>query len=256
MARLRSTTLMAAAGVLLAAMTLTGCGGSGPAASAKPSGSSTPTAAPSPTPTPTTAAADVLFTIQANVRGKAGDTITVRMTARKPLPYSDRDAKPLISAFVSACGAGVGGNPITADTLAANGSILMPIDLSSSAQGKTFSTPIGLSLGSRYTGQSVKGAGIANSDPGAGCLGGYTWATSGSASVVSDFESGTPGPELGSWRYGLFGFSVPFDSDATIEACTVTITELAKDADVASVTGWDPTQASTGKSCGLGYSGE
>ena len=115
----------AIAGALLVTL-LAGCGGS--TTTADPT--QKPTTTPSPSASSSAAAApkDVLFTITAKVRDKTGNTIAIELTAHKPLPYSDSSAKALVSEFVAACGTGMGGTPVTADTLAANGSILMPDD--------------------------------------------------------------------------------------------------------------------------------
>lgn len=221
-------------------------GGSTP----KPTVSSAPT---SSTPTP---APNVLFTIAANVRAKDGSTIGILMTVHKPVPYSDAAAKPLENAFIQQCGAGVGGQPVTTDSLAANGSTLVPIDLAASETGKTYVAPVQLALGSPYFGQSATGKGITPTDSTQPCYGGYNWSISGSATAVADFESGIPGPDLKLWRYAFYGFGVAYDSNATIEACKITLTSLANADDVASVAGWDPTAPQSGTSCGIGYTGE
>ncbi len=232
---------------------LAGCSGSSTTAvpTASPSTSPSPSATPSAPP----AAKDLLFTISANVRDKTGNTIAIELRARQPLPYSDRSAKPLVSEFVNACGSGVGVTPVTAETLAANGSILMPIDLVSSVTGKTFRDPIDVTFGNQYSGQSAIGVGIAPIDPTLTCTSGYAWSTSGSVRAIADFESGIPGPDRTKWKNALFGFSVPPDSKSTIEACRVTLTEAAKTA-VAGVPGWDPSQSATGYTCTIGYVGE
>jgi len=226
---------------------------------AGPSPVVTSTASADPAPEPTTTATntpdDVLFTITANVRDSSGTTIGIQLTAHDALAYSNAKAKPLISDFVKVCGAGVGGAPVTPETLAANGSILMRLDLSSSAAGKQFQAPLDLSLGSPYFGQSATGSGVKVVDSTHPCYGGYSWTTSGSASAVADFESGNPGPDLTLWRYAIYGFSVPFGSTATIEACKVELSDKA--ATVAGdLPGWDPAQAANGVSCQIGYAGE
>ena len=239
-----------AVGSILLAVLLTGCGGSSTITPGPSAGTPTPTLQPSASAS--AAPKDVLFTIAANVRGKDGSTIAILLTAHKPLTYSDRDAKPLVNEFVAACGAGLGGRPLTADTLAANGSILLSIDLTSSVNGKPFIYPLDVTFGSPYYGQSARGKGITPADPTQPCYRGYKWRTSGSGHAVADFESGNPGPDVTLWRSALYGFSVPFDSGATIEACKVTLTDLAKAGDLASTPGWDPTVAGTGISCEIG----
>lgn len=247
-------TAIAAAGGIAVVVALTGCGGS----SATPSGAAdAPAASPRPSATSTAPGApkDLLFTIAANVRDKNGNTIAIQLTAHKPVPYSASAATPLVDEFVGACQLGPGGTPMTADYLAANGSILVAMDLASSVTGKTFVSPIDLHLGSDYFGKAASGTGIAPADPTQPCSGIYTWSTSGTGRIVSDFESGNPGPDLTSWKNALYGFSVPADSHSTIEACRVTLTDAAKTT-VAGVAGWDPSQAASGYACTIGYVGE
>ncbi len=238
----------------VAAILLTGCtsGGATPngATTPKPTRSATATATPPPKPV------DALFTISANVRGKDGSTIGIRMTVQKPVPYSDVAAKPLETTFIAQCGAGVGGTPITTASLETNGAILVPISLASSTSGKPFVSSMQVAVGSANFAQSATGKGLVPVDPSQPCYGGYTWSSSGAASAIADFESGTPAPDAGLWRYGYYGFGITDGSSATIEACTVTLTPLAIAADVASVNGWNPSAAQSGKICGIGYSGE
>jgi hypothetical protein len=198
----------------------------------------------------------VLFTISANVRGRDGSTIAIKMTAHNPLPYSNADSANLQREFLDACGPSVQGQPVTPATLAANGSILMSLDLASSVKGKPFVYPLDTALGkTNFFGQSAKGDGIQPSDPTTPCDSGYTWSTSGSVHAVADFESGIPGPDLTQWRYGFYGFSVPFDSNATIEACSITLTDAATTV-VKGDASWDPNATRSGISCGIGYVGE
>lgn len=246
-------TIAGALGALALLAVLAGC--SGPTSLAGPK--STPSATPTASATATAPATpkDVLFTISANVRDKSGNTIGIQLTAHKPVPYSANAAKPLITEFTGACGTGPGGTAVTADTLAANGSILVAMDLAANVTGKTFASPIELNLGNVYFGQYAAGKGISPIEPTQPCSSGYAWSTSGTGKVVADFESGNPGPDLTAWKNALYGFSVPTDSNSTIEACKVTLTDAAKST-VADVAGWDPTQAGTGYACTIGYVGE
>jgi hypothetical protein len=235
------------------ALTLTGC--AGPAT--PPSTQAAPLASISaaPSTTPSAAPKDVLFTISANVRDKTGSTIAIQLTAHDPLSYSSSEAKPLISEFVRTCGAGIGGTPISASSLAANGSILVPMDLASSATGKTFVYPVSLNLGSSYFGQSAIGKGIAPADTARPCYNGYNWSKSGTGHAIADFETSIPQPDPTIWKYAYYGFTLPPDSNATIEACSVALSPLAVKT-VVGVGGWDPTQAGSGIACGVGYMGE
>ncbi|MES2170659.1 MAG: hypothetical protein V4479_08055 [Actinomycetota bacterium] len=253
MRRSLATTSLVAGGVALV-MLLAACSGQG-----TNDGSSTgkATVAPSATPTPTPTSTDVLFTISANVRGADGSTIGIQLTAHKPIPYSDPAAKADETTFLAQCGDGKGGS-IARDAayLAANGSILVPIDITASIPGKTYVAPVGITLGSPYFGASVSGKNAVPSDTTAPCYNGYQWVSSGTLHAVADFESGMPGPDLKLWRYGLYGFGLADGSNATIEACKITVTDLGKADDVASVTGWDVTAPQSGLTCVIGYSGE
>lgn len=238
------------------AMGLTGCSGS--PTPATPSGSASTTPSSRPSTAASAAPKDVLFTISANVRDKNGSTVAIQLTAHAPILSSAAAAKPLLTEFLAECGGGVAGNPVDASTLVKSGSILMSITLASSAVGKSFAYPLDLATGSQNFAQSAKGTGISEGDSTAPCYGipSHRWATSGNAHAVADFESGTSTPDFGAWRYGQFGFSVPFDSNTTIEACTVTLTALATAANVSAVAGWDPGSAATGTACLIGHVGE
>lgn len=239
---------------LALALLLSGCGGQPTPA---PTAPTTPSVSPAPKPSASAPAnqKNVLFTIAANVRGKDGGTIAIQLTAHKPVLYSSSDAKPLITEFVKSCGTGIGGVPVTAESLATNGSILVSMDLRSSVIDKPFVYPIDLRLGSPYFGQSATGTGIAPTDTTLPCYDGYTWSKSGSGHAVADFETGNPGPDPTIWKYAYYGFTLAPDSNATIEACKVTLTPFATTT-VAGVEGWDPTQAANGIACGIGYAGE
>jgi hypothetical protein len=244
---------IAAAGLALA-LILTGCA-TPAAAPTAPTPRPVSSAAPQPAGTPSAPPKDVLFTISANVRDKTGSTIAIRLTAHTPLINSTTAARPLVDEFVRSCGAGIGGTPVSAQSLTANGSILLPMDLASSATGKTFVYPVSLNLGSSYFGQSAIGAGIAPADATRPCYNGYTWSKSGTGHAIADFETSIPGPDKTIWKYAYYGFTLPPDSNATIEACSVSLSPEATKT-VIGVDGWDPTQAASGIACGVGYTGE
>ncbi len=241
-------------GALTVAAMLAGCAES-KAAAPEPSRSADPAPTSSASATPAKPS-DTLFTVTANVRGKDGSTIAVQLTAHQPVPSTASGAKPLEAEFLKACGGDQGdGTPVTADTLAGGGSVLVSLDLASSVVGKPFAYPLDLSLGSPDTGWSASGKGITPTDSTAPCTSGYRWGTSGTAHGVADFESGSTEPDPTLWRFARYGFSVPFDSGATIEACTVNLTDLARPI-VAGVAGWDASAPASGIDCSIGYVGE
>jgi hypothetical protein len=248
-------TIAGLAGVILIASVLAGCTGTGTpgASTAKPSGTLAPTASPTASAT----ASDVLFTIAANVRSAEGSTIGILFTAHKPIPYSNAAVKPYETTFLNQCGDGKGGTaPRDSAFMSANGAMMVPIDIQATTPGKTFVSPVGITMGSLYFGSAITGKTVTPTDPTAPCYGGYEWITSGNLKAIADFESGTPGPDLQLWRYGLYGFGVADGSNATIEACKITLTDLAKTDDVAAVTGWDASAPQSGLSCVIGYTGE
>ncbi|MHB1171219.1 MAG: hypothetical protein ACYCZY_01750 [Lacisediminihabitans sp.] len=198
----------------------------------------------------------MLFTISANLRGTDGATIGIEMTAHAPLAASDTaKVADLKKEFLAQCGVGFGGTPITDDTLVANGSTLMLLDLTSSNQGQDFVSPVDLYLGSRYFAQAASGSGILPPDKSLGCYGTHSWSKSGTAHGIADFQSGNASPDLAQWRYGLYGFAVRYGSGATIEACRIVLAPLAQSAGLDSITGWNPNDTS-GTSCAVGYTGE
>ncbi len=249
---MRAKSIVGAIGGLALVGILVGCSGSSSIA---------PSAAPSTAPTPSArstepaASKDVLFTIAANVRDKTGNTIAIQLTAHKALSYVDSAAKPLITEFTKVCAATAPTqSPITVDGLAARGASFVSIDLTSSVGNKPFAFPISLDIGNAYFGVAATGTGIAPVDPAAPCSSGYLWSTSGTAHVTTEFETLNPGPDLTQWKNALYGFSLPADSKATIEACRITLTPEAQSV-VAGTAGWG---ASTGNgvSCATGYVGE
>jgi hypothetical protein len=158
--------------------------------------------------------------------------------------------------FLSVCGAGTGAQPITEQYLEDNGSTLVRIELASSAPDLTFASPIDLFFGSPYFAQSASGSGITPEPGGQPCFYGFSWAKSGDARGVADFENSDGVPDLNQWQFGRYGFSVNPSSGATIEACKVTLTELGMKNNLTDAPGWDPSTAGDGISCSIGYVGE
>lgn len=246
------------AGSALAAMvlvgTLAGCAGnSGPEPSEPPAVSESPTPSAEPTADPT---ADILFTITANVRAVDGRTVGISMAAHAPVASVDDAASALRAQFLSVCSAGTGAQPITEQYLADNGSTLLPITIASTAPDLAFATPIGLYFGSPYFAQAAIGNSVTPQPGGQTCFSGFSWAKSGDAHGVADFENSDGVPDPNQWKFGRYGFSVDPNSGSTIEACSVTITEVGMKNSIEDSPGWDPSSAGDGISCMIGYVGE
>jgi hypothetical protein len=244
-------------GFLAATCVVTMLGGcAGPSQQKAPPKPMVASHAPTPTSTPKPAApTDVLFTISAKVRSSAGATIGIQLTAHSPLAASDDKAATLAHEFLDECGDGVGGTPITLDSMASNGGTLVRLDLTSTTKGQAFVSPLDLALGSNYSAKAAHGDGIVTPQTADGCLGTYSWTSSGTAHGIAEFDSDSQAPDLGKWRYGLYGFAVQAGSDARIESCTITLTDLATAAKLKDVSGWAP-QDTSGTTCVTGYVGE
>jgi hypothetical protein len=243
----------AGACAILCAVLLSGCAAPAPTAP-KPT---TPAPA-TPSPQAPSAApeqpSDVLFTIGATARATDGSRVGITMTAHRPLAYGDTKVADLTDDFLDECPTDASGTQLTEKTLAATGSALMPLTLTSNRPGQTFVAPIQLFLGGSYTTQTVLGTGIV--PPAEGCTGVYTWMESGDARALIHFQTNESVADVTMWRYAHYGFVVTPESRATIESCDVTITPLGAKAGLDDIDGWDPSMAATGTSCGIGYSGE
>lgn len=233
-----------------------------PAPSASASASPEPAdAAPSDPDAEQEPADDVLFTVAAKVRATDGTTVDISVSGRAPLASTDEAAAPLVDSFVEQCAA-LGGRSasdvdteVSAEVLASFGSTIVQLDLSSTPEGHTFATPVDVELGSPYFARVASGDNLQAVNPTETCTGGYQLTGSGGGTAIANFESGAPEPDLAQWTFGHYGFSVPADSGATIEACEVEVSDLAATA-VAGVPGWQFASDSTGLSCGIGYRGE
>ena len=244
----------------VALLTLAGC-------------TSAPAAEPEPTPEPTVEPSkepvaekpaepdDVLFTVSAKVRAIDGTTLGISLTGRTPVAATEKSAATLVDSFVEQCGALDGrsvsdaSTQISPESLATFGSSLLRIDLASSPEGETFVAPVDLLLGSPYYAKVASGDKVQAIDTTDTCTGRYQMTGSGMGTAITNYESGGTLPDLDQWAYGHYGFTVPFESGATIEACQVVVTELATPT-VDDVPGWDPGSDATGISCGIGYRGE
>jgi hypothetical protein len=249
-----ATTCLGILAVACAALVLSGCAGQAPQKTPQKRAVASHTPAPATTPTPGPPS-DVLFTISANVRSSGGSTIGIELTAHEPLAASDHKAANLVTEFLDRCGDGVGGTPISAETMAAHGGTIMRLDLTSTTTSQDFVSPLDLYLGSNYSAKAASGDGIVNPSSFDGCLGTYSWASSGTAHGIAEFDSDSDSPDLGKWRFGLYGFAVQSNTNATIESCTIRMTPLATAAKVEDVDGW-ATQDTSGTSCVTGYVGE
>ncbi|MCY7326636.1 MAG: hypothetical protein LH605_10965 [Microbacteriaceae bacterium] len=244
----------------VALLSLAGCT-SAPAAESEPEPTATVEPSQEPEPEKTAGPDDVLFTVSANVRAIDGTTLGISLTGRKPIASTDRAASTLVGAFVEQCVALEGrsvsdvSTPISDESLATFGSSLMRIDLASSPEGEAFVAPVDLVLGSPYYAKVASGDNVQAVDTTDTCTGRYQITGSGSGTAITNYESGVTLPNLGQWAYGHYGFTVPFESGATIEACRVVVSELAEPI-VEDVPGWDPGSDATGISCGIGYRGE
>jgi len=255
----RSTATASFAAALIA-LTLTACV---PAAAPATEPSATAEApAPSPSSSPVSDETDdVLFTILAKVRATDGTTMDISLIGHSPVAASDRDGTALAETFVDACTEMSGYSvsdasvPVSFQSLVDFGSSLMRIDYETTPAGHTLFAPVDLELGSPYYAEVASGDGIVPVSTNRTCTGGYQLTESGSGFAVSNFESGSTIVDPGQWAFGHYGFSVPFESGASIESCRVEVSDLAKES-VADVDGWEPGSDATGISCGIGYRGE
>ncbi len=228
-------------------------GSPAPASSSNPTPSASPSASATPLP--------VLFTVSARVRSVEGTSIDISLIGHPPLTSTDPGAKSLVTRFLAACteqnGVSVSDNltPVSNDSLKQFGSSLMRLDFLSTPVGATYASPVDLALGSDYFAEIATGDTVQPTTSTPTCTGGYQVTGSAPAVAVANFETGTATPDINQWVNGHYGFSVPFQSGATIEACTVVISDGAKAA-IGETPGWEPGSDSTGISCGIGYRGE
>lgn len=246
--------------VLLVVAALTSCT---PTPAAEPTATKT---AEAPTPSPSSSpvaedADDVVFTILAKVRATDGTTMDISLIGHTPVPAADKKGTRLAEEFADKCAELDGYSvsdaavPVSFQSLVDFGSSLMRIDYEVTPDGHTLFSPVDLELGSPYFAEIVSGDGVVPVSTNRTCTGGYQLTESGSGYAVSNFESGTTAPDPGQWVFGHYGFTVPFESGASIESCRVEVSDLAQD-DVADVPGWEPGSDATGISCGTGYRGE
>lgn len=234
---------------------LTGCAQD----TAPPPETNIPTVEPSTPPTDEPsedATDDVLFTITANVRAADGRTIGISMVAHAPLESTNPDAAELRDKLIDVCGAGSGTQPITEQYLRDNGSTLVKVAIDATASDLAFETPIDIIFGSPYYAQAAIGHGVSPAPDGVPCFNAFEWAKSGTVLGIGDFENPVGTPDLNQWTTGRYGFFVNPNSGATIEACRVEISDLARQSNITGIPGWDPSNAADGISCKIGYAGE
>lgn len=230
-----------------------------------PTGTDESPASPSPAPSATDdaveepeAPSDVLFTITAGTTDDTGAPVTITMTGHAPQHWDAAGRESVKNDFIAQCGALGGGSvweigaPLTDATLAAYGSTLMVIDVESTPAGRTVE-PIDLLAGSFYYQQVGTGA-VAPVAELPGCSGSRLVST-GSATLITDYESGQPTGDLAQWLTGSYGFTAAYGSSTTFTSCTATLTPLAATYPLSSLPGWDVTQ-STATQCWTGYQGE
>ena len=261
MATLDTRSTAVAVGVVLMLWVVAGCSSTPqePDAAA-PTSAAEPSASPSES-APAEVETEPLFVVSARVRAIDGTSIDISLTAHAPVASTSREGADLAEEFVDACsqldGMSVSNvdTPVSLDSLEQYGSSLVRFDIVSTPEGKTFYAPVDLGLGSVYFPEVASGDAIVEIDQNSTCTGRYQVTGSGTATAIANYESGAAAPDLEQWRYGHYGFSVPFESGATIEACRVEISDDALPS-LTDVPGWEPGSDATGISCGTGYRGE
>ncbi len=201
--------------------------------------------------------ADTLFVITATTTAADGSAVDLVMTGHASQPF---DARPdLAAAYVEQCAALGGGvvldreGGLDDDTLRDVGSSLMVIDTLSTPAATTLSGGVDLLLGNAFYTVVASGDGLGNPYQD-GCNAGYQVTSTGAVRSITNYETGSPAPDLAQWRSGRYGFSIAFDSTAVISECTVVLTPLAIEADVSEIDGWYPDGGSEHE-CAIGYRG-
>ena len=200
---------------------------------------------------------DTLFVITATTTAADGSPVELTMTGYASQPV---DARPdLKRAYVEQCTALGGGVVLERDgglddaSLAAVGSTLMVIETQSSPAATALQGGIELLLGKPFYTVVATGDGLTNPYA-SGCFGGYQIDSTGSVTSITNYETGSPEPDLAQWRSGRYGFSVAFDSPATLSNCVVTLSQLAIDSGVNDIDGWF-ADGGTEFECAVGYRG-
>jgi hypothetical protein len=258
------TKTILAVGTSIAIMTsLSGCLILPPSTPASTDSAPTPvegeSSSPTPTPTPV-AVSDVLFTITAEVTDTAGEVVSLTMTGHQPQVSTAAGRESIRDTYISECNARGGGSTsdyaagtIDPSMLEGFGSTLMVIDIDSSPAGRTFSAPLSLRLGSGFYYQVVTGDGVDHLRS-TGCYADAELVGSGTATGITNYETGYGTPDPTQWQNGQYGFSIDHGR-GSLEHCEITLTPLAIDSGVESVPGWEPGGTSA-RFCAIGYLGE
>ena len=202
---------------------------------------------------------DTLFVISATTTAADGSPVELQMRGYANQAFDAPGREAIKQSYVEQCTALGGGTVMDAsgelndETLAAYGSSLMVIETESTPTGTTLVGGIELLLGNSFYTVVASGDGLSN--PYANeCFGGYQIDATGSVTSITNYETGSPTPDLAQWRSGRYGFSVAFGSTAVLENCVITLTQLAVDSDVAEIDGWG-ADGGTELECAIGYRG-
>jgi hypothetical protein len=204
--------------------------------------------------------ADTLFVITASTTDEHGNAVELTMVGHAAQSWDAPGREAVKSTFIDQCSALGGGTAMAPDTvvdestLAANGSSLMVIDVSSAPAATTLVGGVELLLGDPAFSVVTAGDGLSNPYAFA-CYGGYQISSTGTVSAIVNYETGSPEPDLSQWRSGRYGFTAAYGSPAVLSECSVALTTLAIDSGVGDVDGWYP-DGGTDTECAIGYRGE
>lgn len=227
-------------------------------------------ASPTPRPTETVVAeepteeepaapSDVLFIVTAATTDSMGSPVTLTMTGHAPQHWDAPGRESITNDFITQCTTLGGGSvwdseaTLSEATLDAFGSTLMVIDVESTPAGRTLA-PIELFGGSFFY-QQVSSGDIVPATDFVGCTAGNRLETTGSGTIITNYENGSTTGDLSQWLAGGYGFGAAFGSSVTFTSCTTELTPLAQSFDLASLPGWDAATSSP-TDCWIGYRGE
>lgn len=203
----------------------------------------------------------VLFTVDAAARAIDGTTVALSLVGHQPIVSTDPAASELAEEFLTACldagGQSISeaGRQVSAQSLAEHGSSLMRIDYGGTPEDQALLAPVQMIVGIENFPLTGAGDGLQSVGATETCLNRYQLTRSGSGRFVANYETGISDADPTQWVFGSYGFTVPIDSGATLESCTVTITTLGREG-IADTEGWQEGDVGTGISCGTGYQGE